>query len=278
MLVRLFLYPMPNLEAWRLLQTPPLPGALNMAIDHTLLETYPLHPQPTLRFYRWKPASVSLGVAQRLARDVDQAACAELGIDVVRRPTGGRAILHDQEVTYALVIAVNHPLIGGSSVVEAYRAISTALCAGLAALGIAAELAPRAKRQQAQSAACFDRLSDYEITVGGRKLVGSAQARRHGVLLQHGTLLQHADLQRLSRVLRLPPALSEAQLAQRLVALDETLAEPPSFEAVVAALIGGLEQTWPVQLTPGALTHHEQQRAAELVRDVYANPAWTARR
>ncbi len=269
---------MPSPEAWRLLQTPPLPGALNMAIDHTLLESYSLRQQPTLRFYRWSPVCVSLGLAQRLERDVDQAACAELGIDIVRRPTGGRAILHDQEVTYALAIAIDHPLVGGSSVVEAYRAISLALCAGLAALGISAELAPRPGRQQAKSAACFDLPSDYELTVGGRKLVGSAQARRNGVLLQHGTLLLHADLQRLSRVLHLPPALTAARLAQRLIALDETLAEPSTFEAVVAALIGGFEQTWAVQLTPGVLADHEQQRAAELVRDVYANPAWTARR
>ena len=269
---------MPSREAWRLLQTPALPGALNMAIDQTLLETYALQQQPTLRFYRWSPACVSLGLAQRLERDVDRAACAALGIDIVRRPTGGRAILHDQEVTYALVIAVDHPLIGGSSVVEAYRAISLALCAGLAAFGISAELAPRPGRQQAQSAACFDLPSDYEITIGGRKLVGSAQARRHGVLLQHGTLLLHADLQRLSRVLRLPPSLTEAHLAQRLIALDETLAELPTYEAVVTALIGGFEQTWPVQLAPGVLLDHELRRAAELVRDVYANPAWTARR
>ena len=249
-----------------------------MALDQALLESYALHAQPTLRFYRWGPPCLSLGVAQRLQRDVNQAACAELGIDIVRRLTGGRAILHDQEVTYALIIGINHPLIGGGSVAQSYRAISTALCVGLEQLGIAPELAPQPAQHLPTSAACFDLPSDYEITVGGRKLVGSAQARRNGVLLQHGTLLLHADVQKLARVLQLPATLPETTLAQRLVALDEIIAAPPTFETVVAALVRGFEQMWNIELTSGGLTDGEEQRAAELVRELYGNPAWTARR
>lgn len=249
-----------------------------MAVDQALLESYALHEQPTLRFYRWDPPCLSLGLAQRLQRDVDQAACAELGIDIVRRPTGGRAILHDQEVTYALIMAVNHPLIGGGSVVQSYRAISAAICLGLEQLGITPELAPQPTQRHPPSAACFDLPSDYEITVGGRKLVGSAQARRNGVLLQHGTLLLHADVQQLARVLQLPATLPETALAQRLIALDEILTERPTPDAVVAALIGGFERLWNIELTPGILTDGEKQRAAELVRELYGNPAWTARR
>lgn len=269
---------MRSYESWRLLVTPPLPGALNMAIDQALLETYAAYQRPTLRFYRWSPPCLSLGLAQRLERDVDQTACAELGIDIVRRPTGGRAILHDQEVTYALVMAVDHPFIGGASVVQSYRAISNVLCAGLKELGIIPELAPRPSQQHAPSAACFDLPSDYELTVGGRKLVGSAQARRNGILLQHGTLLLHADIARLAQVLRLPATLSQAALAQRLIALDELLPEPPTFDTVAAALIRGFSHMWQVELTPGELTAGEEQRAAELVRDLYGNAAWTARR
>ncbi|HEY0604932.1 MAG TPA: hypothetical protein VGD58_18580, partial [Herpetosiphonaceae bacterium] len=130
-------------STWRLLITPPRSGSENMAIDQAIAERYPVELQPTLRFYRWSPACLSLGIAQRLERDVDQAACAALGIDIVRRQTGGRAILHDQEVTYALVTAADDPLVRASSIVQSYRKISEALCAGLIELGVVPELAAR---------------------------------------------------------------------------------------------------------------------------------------
>lgn len=265
-------------ETWRLLVSPPLPGALNMAIDHMLLETYAAASRPTLRFYQWTPPCLSLGLAQRLKRDVNLEVCTRLGIDVVRRQTGGRAILHDREVTYALVMPINHPLIGGRGVAQSYRAISEALCIGLIQLGIAVDLASRPDPGQAKSAACFDIPSDYEITVGGRKLVGSAQARQHGVLLQHGSILLHADVDQMVEVLRLPPTLGADMLAQRLTALNEMVATPLSFDAVVTALIRGLEQTWEVQLVQDELTEAEEQRATKLVKDKYGNSAWTERR
>ncbi|HEY0602450.1 MAG TPA: hypothetical protein VGD58_06045, partial [Herpetosiphonaceae bacterium] len=119
---------------------------------------------------------------------------------------------------------------------------------------------------------------DYEITSRGRKLIGSAQARKHGVVLQHGTLLLHADADRWARVLRLPEDLTGAALAQRLIALDEALGFQPAFETVVAALVRGFEQTWQIALEPGELSPAEETRAAELVDERYANPAWTALR
>jgi lipoate-protein ligase A len=265
-------------RSWRLLVMEPRPGAENMAIDQAIGELYTAQQQPTLRFYRWAPACLSLGVGQRLARDVDQAACAALGIDIVRRPTGGRAIVHDQEVTYSLVTSSDDVLVRSGSIVQSYRTISAALCVGLAQLGITPELAPRPGAHSAKSAACFDLPSDYEITFKGRKLVGSAQARQQGTLLQHGSLLLHADAAAWTRVLRLPPVLDSAALAQRLIALDEALGYLPSFEAVVAALVRGFEQSWQIALEPGTLTADEADRAAELVAEKYANPAWTARR
>lgn len=267
-----------KIEQWRLLITPALPGALNMAIDQALAELYAQTQQPTLRFYRWAPACLSLGVAQRIERDVDLAACAARGIDVVRRPTGGRAILHDQEVTYSLVVAADHALIGSASIVHSYRAISEALCLGLAQLGLTPEFAPQADVRAEKSAACFDLPADYEITVNGRKLVGSAQARKQGIVLQHGSILLHADVEALTDVLRLPPLFDQTELARRLIALDEALHPPPGFEDVVAALIRGFEQVWNIKFVAGALTHAEQQRAETLLHEKFANPAWTMRR
>jgi len=249
-----------------------------MALDQAIAELYPQVHKSTIRFYSWSPACVSIGLGQRLERDVDVQACAEQGVDVVRRPTGGRAILHDQEVTYAVVTALDHPLIKRSNVVESYRAISSALCAGLRQLGLDPELAPQPEPSRTKSAACFDLPGDYEITVGGRKLVGSAQARQREVLLQHGTLLLHADVALLARLLRLPAALTSDQLAQRLVALDEVLGYQPTFEAVVEALVQGFEQTWGITLVAEGITPAEQERAADLIHDKYTHADWTRRR
>jgi lipoate-protein ligase A len=173
---------------------------------------------------------------------------------------------------------VDHALIAGQGVARSYRTISEALCVGLMQLGIAVDLAPRADPQQTKSAACFDIPSDYEITTAGRKLVGSAQARRHGILLQHGSVLLHADINQLVQVLRLPPTLGNQELAQRLVTLNDLTAEPLGFDAVVAALVSGFERAWDVQLVADNLTQGEEQRAAELVQEKYAHPAWTERR
>src|SRR3712207_3912881 len=142
------------MTVWRLLIDPPLPGSHNMARDQAILDLYHETQQPTLRFYRWSPPCVSLGLAQRFARDVDQIACHRLGLDIVRRPTGGRAILHEHEVTYALIVGLDHPLINQSSVMRSYRAISAALQAGLAALGIATTFEPeQVRRGHARSTA-----------------------------------------------------------------------------------------------------------------------------
>lgn len=265
-------------QVWRLISTPPANGARNMAIDQALAESYAATWRPTLRLYRWQPSCLSLGLGQRLLRDVNIAACAERGIEIVRRPTGGRAILHDCEVTYALVIGLDHPIIAGSSIVESYRRISAALCHGLRQLGIAPELAPRPAPHARKSAACFDLPGDYEITIAGRKLVGSAQARHHGVLLQHGTILLHADVELLTTILRLPPDLMASALAQRLIALDEVLAPPPSFETVAAAIVHGFEAAWQIKLEPGELSQAESERTRRLIAEKYGNPAWTARR
>lgn len=265
-------------STWRLLITPPLPGSTNMAIDQALLDLYPATQQPTLRLYQWSPACLSLGLAQRLERDVDRAACAARGIDIVRRPTGGRAILHDQELTYALVVGSDSPTVVSGSILHSYRTISQAVCFGLQRLGLQPELAPRPERHAAKSAACFDLAGDYEITIDGRKLVGSAQARQQGVVLQHGSLLFHADVAALAAVLRLPPALKAAVLAQRLIALDEVLGVAPTFEAVSEAMIAGFAESWQLDFVQGNLTPAEQERVAELVRTKFGNATWTERR
>jgi lipoyl(octanoyl) transferase len=189
---------------WRLLVTEPLDGATNMALDEALLRGRVRGASgPTVRFYGWRPAAVSLGYAQPLDETVDRARCQALGIGLVRRPTGGSAILHeppDREVTYA-VVAREGDFPGADDVLETYRVIGQGLAAGLARLGVAAELVPLVRARPGPTPAfCFGRTGAYEIAVGGRKLAGSAQRRQRGCFLQHGSVLQDADAARIRAV------------------------------------------------------------------------------
>ncbi|MBA3471579.1 MAG: lipoate--protein ligase family protein [Herpetosiphonaceae bacterium] len=259
----------------RLIISPPLDGPTNMALDHALARSVGAGQAPlTLRLYRWRPACLSLGYFQRL-REIKLAACQAAGVDVVRRPTGGRAILHADELTYSLAAPATHPRLSGR-VLDSYRVISAALLAGLQQLGVAAEWAATAAAG-ATSAACFDTPADYEITVAGRKLVGSAQTRTSGAILQHGTLLLSADVDQLYALLDLP-GLSAADLAARMIALDEASGRSISFEQAAEGLIAGFTQAWGASFARSAPTAAEWQLAEQLRADRYANPAWTERR
>ena len=166
---------------WRLIiDSAPRSGAANMAVDQAIAEACAAGDSPpTVRFYRWKPPAVSLGRLQPIS-DLDTRRVEELGYEIVRRPTGGRAILHTDEFTYSVAAAMHHPLMRGG-VMDAYLRISNALLAGLHRLGVTAEKAPGDVRVGADvSAVCFEVPSAYEITVGTRKLMGSAQSRRAG--------------------------------------------------------------------------------------------------
>lgn len=144
---------------------------------------------PTLRLYLWKPPAVSLGYFQREEDVVDQSVCRRRGIDVVRRPTGGRALLHYREVTYSLIVPESYSQIP-PGIVEAYRFLSGGLVRALQKLRLHPQVAPESSASgQALPGSCFDTASAFELQMNGKKVVGSAQLRRRGVLLQHGSVL-----------------------------------------------------------------------------------------
>src|SRR5512137_3016795 len=164
---------------WRLILDPPARGAWNMAVDESLLEhTGRGESLPTLRLYAWEPACLSLGYAQPFA-DVDATRLQEHGWDAVRRPTGGRAILHTDELTYSITAPLNEPRVLGT-VLESYNRLAQALLAAVKSLGVPVEMKEHdiGKANQALGPVCFEVPSAYEITVSGKKLIGSAQARR----------------------------------------------------------------------------------------------------
>lgn len=266
---------------WRLLiEDAPRSGPANMAVDHAIAEACAAGESlPTLRFYRWQPPAISLGRHQPLA-DIDLNAVAAHGYDIVRRTTGGRAILHADELTYSVAAPKDEPRVQGG-VMDAYLRLSNALVAGLHLLGVPADKAGAdTKVSKDVSAACFEVPSAYEITVAGRKLMGSAQSRRAGYVLQHGSLPLFGDITRLVAVLNLPADqrnLLAIQLAQRACTLDQALdgADTITFEQVVQAMQEGFEQLLNLHFKPAQLTPQETRRTAELLRKQYANPAWT---
>jgi lipoate-protein ligase A len=232
---------------------------------------------PTLRFYAWSPPCLSLGRNQPLA-DADLAACRALGIDVVRRPSGGRAILHTDELTYAVMMLQTDPRSAGG-VLSSYRRLSQGLLAGLRRLGVDANQAGGQKKGE-PTAICFETPSDYEITVGGRKLVGSAQWRAQGGVLQHGSLPLYGDLGRIVACLTLEQeerARQRACLQSRALTLEEARGRPVTFEETAQALAEGFAQTLNLSLAPGELRAEERAAAAARRRTRYAAATWTAR-
>ena len=267
---------------WRLLTTPPARGSWNMAVDEAILESATRGDVlPTLRLFAWQPACLSLGYAQSAA-DADRVRLAQRGWDLVRRPTGGKAILHTDELTYSVTGPQTEPRLAGS-VLESYRRLSTALLKALHLLGIPAQSQAEVlhSENEPKGPVCFEVPSNYEITVGGKKLIGSAQARRREGVLQHGTLPLFGDLTRITTVLAFPDeagrSLAAERLARRATTAEIVLGYPLDWNTAAHAFATAFEQTLDLALTPAALTPTELERAAELEQEKYSHPSWTDR-
>ncbi|MDI6812729.1 MAG: biotin/lipoate A/B protein ligase family protein [Desulfitobacteriaceae bacterium] len=266
---------------WRFLPFDVYSGAENMAIDEALLRAMAANPAfpPILRFYGWDPPTLSLGYAQRFEKEVDELACRERGIAIVRRPTGGRAILHQYELTYSVIAPEADEHVQGT-VMESYLKISQALLHGFQALGVPAKMAKGAL-DGAVSAACFDAPSWYELVVDGRKLVGSAQVRKDGILLQHGSIILHFDTELLFRVLKFPTEqVRERQLRafqQKACALDEVASRPIERGELERSLCQGFEAVMGIELQRSGLSPEEEGLAEELVAK-YRSEEWTKKR
>ncbi|MCB0061780.1 MAG: lipoate--protein ligase family protein [Caldilineaceae bacterium] len=276
-------------STWRLLiEEEPRSGAANMAVDQAIAQGCAAgESPPTLRFYRWEPPAVSLGRHQPLA-DLDWDGVRACGYDVVRRSTGGRAILHIDELTYAVAAGADEPRVQGG-VMDAYLRLSNALVRGLEYLGLAAEKAGGDVRTGSDvSAACFEVPSAYELTANGRKLLGSAQSRRAKYVLQHGSLPLFGDIARLIDLLALEEGERRrlrTQLTNHACTLADALGIPPAdggtsellqFDRVAAALADGFRDTLNIVFQPAPLTATETRVTAQLIREQYANDRWTA--
>jgi len=263
---------------WRLIEDPAADGFRNMARDEALLESCDAGAPgfPVLRLYAFAPPSLSIGFSQELGTTADLAACAVAGLDVVRRPTGGRAVLHDDEITFAVIARRGEPPFDGA-LLEAYRVVARGLLAGFEGLGVSASMADRFRDSgsPAAGALCFARPSRHEIVASGAKVVGSSSARRRGAFLQHGSIPRRFDRALLARATggeregeAVPDVPGLARLAGRDVAIPE----------IARALVRGFERALGVRCLPGILSAGEAERAEWLRAHRYLTSAWTGRR
>lgn len=274
---------------WRWLVSSPADGATNMATDEAIVRAVSagLVP-PTLRLYAWEPPCLSLGRAQP-GDEVDRAACARDGVHVVRRPTGGRAILHTDELTYSVIAPLDEPRLAGD-ILTSYRRLSRALLAALQHLNADAkspvplrsgDYSPQSfgyaqGRPSVTNPVCFETPSPYELTTGdGRKLIGSAQMRTGDAVLQHGTLPLAGDIARICRYLAAPPA--PQRVRARAATLERALGRPVGWEEAAAAMVTGFTAALNLVLAPGELTPEERDWSAALRAQKYAHDAWTWR-
>ncbi len=256
-----------------------------MAVDESILEHVGRREaRATLRLYAWEPACLSLGHAQPFA-DIDVDRLRARGWEMVRRPTGGRAILHTDELTYSVIGPTNDPRLAGS-VLESYNRLACALLQGVRSVGLDARSNPLsleapAGRQNSPNPVCFEVPSAYEITVDGKKLIGSAQARRKEGVLQHGSLPLVGDLARITEALVFPDESSRSEAARRLLARATTVETPlgraVSWDEAAHALTRAFESELDLQLEPAGLSESEARRAAELVQQKYDHPDWMKR-
>ncbi len=269
-------------QPWRLLVTPPMPGAQNMAIDEAMLESVNQDQAlPTLRLYAWEPACLSIGYAQPTA-DIDLKRLTDQGWDWVRRPTGGRAILHTDELTYSIIAPLTEPRVAGS-VLDSYQRLSRALITALHSLSIPAESHPNhaAQNPQGNQAVCFEVPSNYEIVVSGKKLIGSAQARRKNGVLQHGTLPLWGDLRRITSVLFYADEQKRGAAALRLLSyattVETVLGVRICWEKAAQSFIDAFQTELKIDLVRGELSNDEKMLAENLEREKYSHPSWLER-
>ncbi|MGD8277312.1 MAG: biotin/lipoate A/B protein ligase family protein [Gemmatimonadota bacterium] len=245
-----------------------------MAVDQTLFEGVQAGGQPVLRLYRWSPACLSFGRNQPARGRYDPDRARAEGIDIVRRPTGGLAVLHDRELTYA--VAVPADVLGGPR--ETYLALNRALVRALVRLGLPAAVAPLAATRaepldRTGGNPCFAAAAPGEVTAGGRKLVGSAQRYERRTVLQHGSILLDSDQSAVTRLQTSPPPRPQPAPGSILQLLGR-LPDPDELEN---AIVRGVGEEAGIRLVRGALTPEEVETVQRHVTR-YRSPEWTWRR
>ena len=265
-----------NNPAWRLIEDGPGDGKLNMAIDRAILTACDQGQAPaTLRLYGWDKPTLSIGYSQNELRDVNTVQCERKNIPIVRRFTGGRALLHQYELTYSLVAPIPHPRFPGN-LVGAFGAVSKAVIISLEKAGVVKpEISGKDKRSlgdgNKRSPACFSTSNHWEITVEGKKLAGSAQRRLSGAFLQHGSILLDWDPELAHSLFRYSSESEQAQGLKSLIfstlTLKEVLSIKPEWGEVAHCFVEGFQQTFPGYWKPETLNSFETELVKEYLEE-----------
>lgn len=256
-----------TLNTWRLLRLETHDAFMNMAIDEAILTArIEGHITDTLRFFRWKPSAVSIGKFQKVQNEVQLENCKQRGIDVVRRITGGGTVYHDamDEITYSVVASKEN--LKADDIADVYERIYTGLTEALRILGVTADF------NEGSAKACPN------LTVKSRKISGSAQCHKRGVVLQHGTILANVNLEKMFTYLRVPWAESCMQVVsvarRKLTSLYDELGKTVSPAELIRALREGFEQALDIRVVSGELTPRERELAERLCEQKYATADW----
>ena len=268
---------------WRLLHSSPASGSWNMALDEALLEAVQAGDSPpTLRLYDWEPATLTLGYAQAID-NVDLKRLADKGWGIVRRPTGGRAILHVDEITYSVVAPASEERVAGG-VLESYKRLSQALLRSVELLDVPAigkEKSGKRQKPSEPNPICFEAPSDYEITVDGKKLLGSAQARRKEGVLQHGSLPLYGDIARITEVLTFSDDDKRKRAAERVrgsaATVESAIGRKVEWAEAAEAFAKGFSEALDLELVTGDLSAQEIEAAQRWEKEKYATEEWTRR-
>lgn len=258
---------------WRLIDTGLNDAFMNMAIDEAILLSVEDGTAPsTLRFYGWSPPGLSIGYFQKI-EDVDIERCRMNGIHVVRRPTGGRAVLHKDELTYSIVSRLDCSPFSGS-LMENYRSIAEGLLQGLRYMGIEAEMVRRRNGKGLRNPACFSSPSFSEITVSGKKIIGSAQRRLRKAFLQHGSVLIGPEIPNLFNFLKSPIREKAGLNKSRPEITAVRLEIEAEIDDIKRAFVRGIEDSLKIKLMPSELSRHEIETARRLAAAKYASVEW----
>ncbi|MCT8138679.1 lipoate--protein ligase family protein [Anaerobacillus sp. CMMVII] len=275
-------------ETWNYINSEKCSAAFNMALDEALLEWHSAGEiEPTIRFYGWDPPTLSIGYFQKVEKEINLEAVQKFGLGFVRRPTGGRGVLHEHELTYSVIVSENHPKMP-KGVTESYRVISEGVLEGFRNLGLDAYFAvPKTKEEQdllksPRSAVCFDAPSWYELVVEGRKVAGSAQTRQKNVILQHGSIILDLDENKLFELFKFPnERVRERMLkgfSKKAVAINQLREKNVTIEEAEFAFKHGFEKGLEIDLKPYVLSDEQISYVHELAEKRYANDEWNFRK
>ncbi len=275
-------------EVWRFIDSGNCSPAFNMALDEALLDWKSEGKIPsTIRFYGWNPASLSIGYFQKVEKEINLEAVKKHGLGFVRRPTGGRGVLHEHELTYSVIVSEEHPQMP-QSVTAAYRVISEGILRGFHQLGMDAYFAvPKTAEEKEslknpRSAVCFDAPSWYELVVEGRKVAGSAQTRQKGVILQHGSILLDIEEHKLFSLFKYPNDRVRERMQKsfknKAVAINEIKKERVTMEQAKDAFKRGFEDGLNIELAPHELSATELAYVHKIAKERYETDEWNFKR